>query len=769
MLEANRMQVRAGLFSRGGQQAPRARWFLALSSVLTAVMIASTVSVLEELWWEETFVIVYTVLAVSALLDLIPVGRIYRLFAQLIAVLLILMQLSPIQLGSIGPLLRYMTEGGLAAVSEVARQFSPFLEISLAVWVIYAMFATWTRLRIRIIGFTTVNLLVLAISDSFTPIYLWDSVAIVVFAGLVWLIAEHYASFQQQHPLSWKRLLRYPLQLMLPIVLVLSLVMTTGLVAPEIPPIIKDPYTVWRESQGQQVESFVGDKGIAPASSGKSAKSGYSRNDDKLGGGFNFDYSPVMEVTSSQKSYWRGETKDYYNGSGWTSSEELQDNIIPMPSDGTDIGVMGLEVIGERPLSPDAEVVEIKQSFKMLRKDKFPVLFAAPTARSLEVSNNGRTSYENAVTFQPMINKLGIDLGGNTPYPSAYKVVSEQVVLNDALKEASAAPLNSMPFLYYGQVPVNSQSRVADLAREITADAVTDFDKAKAIETYLSTNFTYTNEPDLSKKRSKDFVDSFLFEIREGYCDYFSTAMAVMARHVDLPSRWVKGYAPGSGTVNREDLMRQGATMDELSEMKGEDTYTVRNSDAHSWVEIYFEGFGWVPFEPTPGFAFPYASAAGSTAPEPSIKPVPSAAPEVAENSPSEANSFNLPAWLGWVGLTVLTAAVGILAFNRREQLAGLWSSYRTRSLTAEQRVVWETERLIRSARRHGLTKAEHETLREAIVRWSEQRRFLKQEFSELLRFFERAKYGGKSVTMEEAAVYSDNIRALRGRLRSPS
>ncbi|WP_176444641.1 transglutaminase TgpA family protein [Paenibacillus herberti] len=761
MLEANRMQTRAGLFSRGGQQTPRARWFLALSSVLTAVMIASTVSVLEQLWWEETFVIVYTVLAVVALLDLIPVGRIYGLFAQLIAVLLILVQLSPIQFGSIGPVLRYMTEGGLVAVSEVAKQFSPFLEISLAVWVIYAMFATWTRLRIRIIGFTTVNLLVLAISDSFTPIYLWDSVAIVVFAGLVWLIAEHYASFQQQHPLSWKRLLRYPLQLMLPIVLVLSLVMTTGLIAPEIPPVIKDPYTAWKESQGQQVQSFVGDKGIAPDSSGKSAKSGYSRNDDNLGGGFNFDYSPVMEVTSSQKSYWRGETKDYYNGSGWTSSEELQDNIISMPTDGTDIGGM--------PLSPNAETVEIKQSFKMLRKDKFPVLFGAPTARSIEIPNNGRISYEDIVNFDVKISKLGIALNGNTPYPPAYTVVSEQVVLNDALKEASAAPLNSMPFLYYGQVPLNSQSRVAGLAREITADAVTDFDKAKAIETYLSSNFTYTNEPDLSKKRSKDFVDSFLFEIKEGYCDYFSTAMAVMARHVDLPSRWVKGYAPGSGTVNREDLMRQGATMEDLSEMNGEDTYTVRNSDAHSWVEIYFEGFGWVPFEPTPGFAFPYATAAGSTAPEPSVEPLPSTAPEVVEDTAAEENSFNLPAWLGWVGLTVLTAAAGVLAFNRREQLAGLWSTYRTRSLTAEQRVVWETERLIRSARRHGLTKAEHETLREAIFRWSEQRRFLKQEFSDLLKFFERAKYGGKSVTMEEAAVYSDNIRALRGRLRPPS
>ncbi|QJC52657.1 transglutaminase domain-containing protein [Paenibacillus albicereus] len=750
MLEAEPMRRQEG--ARGLERLlppARARWFLALSSLLTAVMIGSTVSVLEELWWEETYTIVYVVLAVSALLELLPVRRLLRLPAQLLAVVVVVLQLAPVD---------WSTQPPQAGIGETIRAgaelLHPFWEIALAVWVVYAMFAAWNRARIRIIGFTTVNLLVLAISDSFTPIYLWDSVAIVVFSGLVWLVAEHYAGFQQRHPVSWRRLLRYPLQLLLPIVLVLSLVMAAGLAAPEIPPLLKDPYTAWQESRGLAVQNFVGDKGIAPASSKKSAKSGYSRDDSKLGGGFNFDYSPVMEVTSTHKSYWRGETKDYYSGEGWKASESL--NAVIDLSPNTEIG---------NPVElTKAETVEIGQTFKMLREDKFPVLFAAPSVLSVHLAER-EDGVRVRILYDYGQEKLIPDPTQND-YPSSYAIRSEQVVLTDELKLAPAAMQGSIAS-YFTQVPSKTPSRVADLAREITAGASSDYDKAKAIETYLSTTYPYTNEPDLTKKKSADFVDSFLFEIQEGYCDYFSSAMAVLARSVGLPSRWVKGYAPGSGTIDPEAMMRGGREAAERVDSSGEDTYTVRNSDAHSWVEIYFEGYGWIPFEPTPGFAFPYASAAAEEAPEPSALPVPSEAPQPTE-APTDAAGPLLPRWLGWTGLGLLAAAAAGFAFLRREQLAALWRGYRTRSLTAEQRIVWETERLIRSARRHGLAKAEHETLREAVERWSGQRRFLKQELSEVLALFERTKYGARPATREEADSYAAKIRELSGRLRSP-
>ncbi|MBM9834622.1 transglutaminase domain-containing protein, partial [Enterococcus faecalis] len=80
-----------------------------------------------------------------------------------------------------------------------------------------------------------------------------------------------------------------------------------------------------------------------------------------------------------------------------------------------------------------------------------------------------------------------------------------------------------------------------------------------------------------------DYVDQFLFESQVGYCDNFSTAMVVLLRSLEIPARWAKGFSPGSPATEN-----------------GITTYTVRNLNAHSWVEVYFDGYGWVPFEPTP-------------------------------------------------------------------------------------------------------------------------------------------------------------------------
>ncbi len=82
----------------------------------------------------------------------------------------------------------------------------------------------------------------------------------------------------------------------------------------------------------------------------------------------------------------------------------------------------------------------------------------------------------------------------------------------------------------------------------------------------------------------KDVVAYFLFDLQEGYCDYFATAMAVLARSAGLPARVVGGYA--TGAYHEEEHL-----------------FTVTAAEAHTWVEIYFFGIGWVEFEPTPAQA----------------------------------------------------------------------------------------------------------------------------------------------------------------------
>ena len=119
----------------------------------------------------------------------------------------------------------------------------------------------------------------------------------------------------------------------------------------------------------------------------------------------------------------------------------------------------------------------------------------------------------------------------------------------------------------------------ANLARTLTASATNNYDRAAAIQSYLRNNFQYTlDPPDIEPE---DPVGSFLFRSKSGYCEYFAAAMAVMLRTLNVPSRLVNGFQTGS--YNRI----------------GKD-FVVRARDAHSWVEVYFTGYGWIPFDPTP-------------------------------------------------------------------------------------------------------------------------------------------------------------------------
>ncbi|HKL80085.1 MAG TPA: transglutaminase-like domain-containing protein [Mobilitalea sp.] len=134
--------------------------------------------------------------------------------------------------------------------------------------------------------------------------------------------------------------------------------------------------------------------------------------------------------------------------------------------------------------------------------------------------------------------------------------------------------------LYTG-LPETLPDRVGELAYEITTDADTTYDKLKAIESYLL-EYTYNVKPG-RLPADTDFVDYFLFDNKKGYCTSFATAMAVLARCIDIPTRYVEGFV-----VDKED--------------KVENKILVRNNKAHAWVEAYIEGIGWIPFEATPPF-----------------------------------------------------------------------------------------------------------------------------------------------------------------------
>lgn len=121
--------------------------------------------------------------------------------------------------------------------------------------------------------------------------------------------------------------------------------------------------------------------------------------------------------------------------------------------------------------------------------------------------------------------------------------------------------------------------RVQQLALDITSPHASAYDKARAMEAYLHTNYGYTL--DLPAAMPDDPIAYFLFETRAGHCEFFASAMAVMLRSLGIPTRLVNGFLQGS-----------------FNDVSGQ--YTVRASDAHTWVEVYFPTYGWVAFDPTP-------------------------------------------------------------------------------------------------------------------------------------------------------------------------
>lgn len=136
------------------------------------------------------------------------------------------------------------------------------------------------------------------------------------------------------------------------------------------------------------------------------------------------------------------------------------------------------------------------------------------------------------------------------------------------------------------QLPEGLPNRIYELASQLTINETNWYDKAKAIENYFDgPDFVYSKDDIAYPEANQDYVDQFLFETQIGYCDNYSTAMVVLLRAANIPARWVKGYTEGEKSI-----------------YKGESVYKVTNNNAHSWVEVYFSGIGWVPFEPTKGF-----------------------------------------------------------------------------------------------------------------------------------------------------------------------
>ena len=290
--------------------------------------------------------------------------------------------------------------------------------------------------------------------------------------------------------------------------------------------------------------------------------------------------------------YWRARIFNIYDGRGWTQNARIGEFPTAAPVAGAVPGT-------------------IIQEVQDMRRDR-TILLALPDAFAVDVGVQAERLSDGtlfALTEQPQVER--------------YRVASRPQELA-APPPPDQPPPDLSPYL---GLPRNYPVRVGDLARAIVRDSQTTGDRALALERYLR-ELPYAYEV-RQVPRNADAVEQFLFDMRQGYCTYYASAMAVMARTLGIPARVATGYATG--------------TYDPAS-----GSYLVHQNDAHAWPELYIDG-RWLAFEPTPIRPLPARGA--SAEPQPQAAPAPAAQP----------SSLRGPLiWAAVLALVVLLTGLGL-------------------------------------------------------------------------------------------------------------
>ena len=305
---------------------------------------------------------------------------------------------------------------------------------------------------------------------------------------------------------------------------------------------------------------------------------GYGLDDSRLGGPFKADPTIVFTARTQNKHYWRVETKDFYTGKGWGISENPKKISFKNKND----------VVSWYEQNTKTETTEAT----ITMQKSYPHLTYPAGLVSVEASSDVSYSVD---PFSEKIYTMNEDSSTTLhSYKVTYEIPEFSIENLKAVKTNEDQETNPYFMTKYTQLPESLPQRVKDLAVNLTNDKDNRYDKVLAIENYFTDNsFTYESTNVLFPAKSQDYVDQFLFDTKSGYCNNFSTSMIVLLRSAGIPARWVKGYTEG--------------TLDNtLASAEGADVYTITNDNAHSWVEVYFPGYGWIPFEPTKGFTNPY-------------------------------------------------------------------------------------------------------------------------------------------------------------------
>lgn len=446
----------------------------------------------------------------------------------------------------------YVVGGEWVELTNVFRTIMFFVLL----WLMSYLIHYWLLNRKRIFLFFVVTLIYITILDTFTPYSAKEAIIRSIVTGFaamgILTLNRILAKENLGRDFSFSR--KWLTVLTCLIVLSASI----GFIAPKAEPIWPDPVP------------YI--KSMNERSGGGTQKIGYGVDDSQLGGDFVGDNKVVFNAEAESKHYWKVETKDFYTGKGWVVSDNASSRMIIPP----DMSVPLYAFEGE---------VEVREQDAIIYPNiSYPHIVYPFGVRQIQVGGSG------VLELDPNIEKLYFEreVSNDDPYTFTYNVPKYSVTKLKQVTSSEQARLDAAFLNRYTQLPRNLPPEVRELALEITKGQETWFDKARAIEKYFDRAiYSYSQRNVAIPGRNEDYVAQFLFETKRGYCDNFSTSMAVLLRSIGIPTRWVKGYSAG-------EYKRLGSNSRKI--------YEVTNNNAHSWLEVYFPGSGWLAFEPTPGY-----------------------------------------------------------------------------------------------------------------------------------------------------------------------
>jgi len=534
-------------------------------------------------------------------------------------------------------------KGNMAAIISgdfglVSDAFRTVLFLVL-IWMLVYLIHHWVSVRKNIFYFFAMTVFFIATLDTFSEYNGKTAIVKVVILGLMMTGVLFVKRLWFQVGTTSNTFGRW--KIVIPMLVSVLLVGSIAFFLPKTGPTWADPVPFIQGVTGQDGNG-TGMKSV-----------GYSQDDSQLGGPFQGDNTLIFTASSRDRHYWRIETKDTYTSKGWILSE----------------GNFGKNVYeANAPIMTSLQVGSPENERQIQLDIATSMPFLIQTYGLLSVSAQDSTLFiQDEQTEKMTIEQQNDTSTSLLGYTLSY---SEPVYSMEQLQLSFPATLETLDssFDRFMQLPAQLPQRVRDLALSITQDKTTVYDQIKAVEGYFRTNgFRYDKKQAAIPAENQDYVDQFLFDTKVGYCDNFSTSMVVLLRSIGIPARWVKGFAPGTA----------GPMSDGLRE------YRITNDNAHSWVEAYIPGTGWMEFEPTIGFSgnvnidydIPLDTSEQEEIVQPEQKPEQPQKQEQVSNKEQSKSMFSLDmlwTWLKkfayvWIIVFVLLMVSGIALYLQRK------------------------------------------------------------------------------------------------------